>query len=375
MSKHLVAWIALLSFGASLSAGADGDVKRLLYVSSRDGAGGLGGKGIYVYDIDNGHKLVKFISLPELGGTRGATACAATGKFYISHSQNKLLCLDLVSEKPVWEVEYTKEQGGVDRIGITPDGKKLYAPGGFWSDSKFVKVVDGATGKLLKNIEVSPNGGLHNLIVSLDGKRVFSGSTRWDMLSVIDTEKDEVIQRVGPIIGVIQPLTINGAQSLAYINTHLYKKEGYGVGFEIGDTKTGKIVHIVNVPGLEKEVGRCHGIGLTPDEKEVWLVDQSRQQLHVFDNTVLPPKFKQTVKVAAKTHGWICFSRDGRYAWPDTGEIFDAATKKVVARLTDEPDGKGKPVSSSKFIEIHFKDGKPVWAGRQMGVGYVVPKK
>ncbi|GIW82219.1 MAG: hypothetical protein KatS3mg105_4026 [Gemmatales bacterium] len=349
---------------------ADEGVHRYLYVSSRDGAGGFGDKGIYVYDIDAGHKLVKFISLPQLGGTRGATACAKTGRFYIAHSQSKLLCLDLKTEKVLWENDYPTEEGGCDRIGITPDGKKLYVPSGFWSNNPFIKVVDGETGKLISKIRVSQKGGLHNLIVSLDGKRVYSGSTRYDMLSVIDTNTDKVIRRVGPIIGVIQPFTINGAQTLAYINTHLYRKDGYGVGFEIGDLRTGKIIHIVNVPGLEKETGRCHGIGLTPDEKEVWLVDQNRKQLHVFDNRTLPPKFVQTIPVARKSHGWICFSRDGRFAWPDTGEVFDARTKKVVTTLSD---GKGGLVASSKFIEIHFRDGKPVWAGRQMGVGYVVP--
>ena len=112
------------------------------------------------------------------------------------------------------------------------------------------RCVDGNTGKLLKKIEVSPKGGLHNLIVSSDGKRVVSGSTQYNMLSVIDIATDEVTSKVGPIIGVIQPLTINGAQTLAYINTHLYR-EGHGPGFEIGDLKTGKILHVVGRPESE----------------------------------------------------------------------------------------------------------------------------
>jgi sugar lactone lactonase YvrE len=27
----------------------------------------------------------------------------------------------------------------------------------------------------------------------------------------------------------------------------------------------------------------CHGIALTPDEKEIWLVDTQRVGIHVFD--------------------------------------------------------------------------------------------
>ncbi len=346
--------------------GAQNKVRRFLYVSSRDGAGGRGGKGIYVYDIDNGHKLVKFISMPKLGGTRGMCGCAKTDQLWIAHNNDKLLCMDIKTEEVLWEKQYSQEEGGCDRIGVTPDGKKLYVPSGWWSSNPYVKVVDGNSGKLLHKIEVAPRGGLHNLIVSHDGKRVFVGSTRFDKLTVIDTATDKIIRRVGPIIGVIQPFTINGKRDLAYINTHLYRK-GYGPGFELGDIKTGKILHIVKVPGLEKRKIRCHGIGITPDEKEVWVVDQGHKELHIFDNTVSPPKFKQTIPMAARVHGWICFSRDGKFAWCDTGEVFDVKTKERVARLTD---AKGMPVMSSKFFELHMLGDDVVWVGRQMGTGY-----
>lgn len=359
-----------LSIGTLASGSAvDRPVKRLLYVTSRDGAGGKGDKGIYVYDIDNNHKLVKFIEMPQLGGTRGACACAATSKMWISHGNDRLLCLDLKTLKVLWEKQYTKEEGGCDRIGITPDGKKLYVPSGFWSNNPNIKVVDGNTGNLIKQIEVSPKGGLHNLIVSTDGQRVVAGSTQFNMLSVIDVATDEVTLKVGPIIGVIQPLTINGSGTLAYINTHLYR-EGHGPGFEIGDLKTGKILHVVGRPELKERQTRCHGVGLTPDEKEVWVVDQENKEMHIFDNTVMPPKFKQAVPMAARTHGWICFSRDGKYGWCDTGEVFDVASKKVVAQWTEKPDGQGGPVMSSKFFEVHFEGNDPVWVGQQMGIGY-----
>ena len=239
-------------------------------------------------------------------------------------------------------------------------------PSGWWSTGKNVKVLDAETGQLLKTIEVSAKGGLHNLIVSNDGKQVVVGSTRDDMMSVIDVAKDEVVRKVGPVIGVIQPLTVNGAGTLAYINTHLYR-QGFGPGFEIGDIKTGKIVHVVGRPELAERKTRCHGIGLTPDEKEVWVVDQDNKEIHVFDNTVMPPRFMKALPLAAKTHGWICFSRDGRYGWADTGEVFDAATKQVIAHLVDE---KGQPVMSSKFFELHMLGGDVAWIGQQMGVGY-----
>ena len=113
-----------------------------------------------------------------------------------------------------------------------------------------------------------------------------------------------------------------------------------------------------------------HGVGLTPDEKEIWVCDAHNSRLHVFDATVTPPR--QTVSIPLREQpGWVTFSLDGRYAYPSTGEVIDVKTKKIVAALTDE---KGREVHSEKMVEIHFKDGVPVLAGDQFGVGRAAVK-
>ena len=68
--------------------------------------------------------------------------------------------------------------------------------------------------------------------------------------------------------------------------------------------------------------------------------------------------------------GWITFSLDGTFAYPSTGEIIDAKSRKIVATLSDE---EGRPVHSEKMLEIDFVDGKPVQTGDQFGLGRVVP--
>ena len=65
-------------------------------------------------------------------------------------------------------------------------------------------------------------------------------------------------------------------------------------------------------------------------------------------------------------HGWVCFSLDGKYAWCHTPDIFDVKTRKRVAVFKDRS---GKPVSSSKFIEVHFEKGKVVRVGNEFGLG------
>ena len=88
--------------------------------------------------------------------------------------------------------------------------------------------------------------------------------------------------------------------------------------------------------------------------------------IFIFDATKMPPTAKGNVDLSDGGHGWICFSLDGRYAWTHTPDVFNAQTKELVTRLKDE---NGKLVSSSKFIEVHFHDGKVVGMGNEFGLG------
>ncbi len=350
-------------------------VKRLLYVTAPDGAMASSGckPGIYVYDIDDGHKLVKHISIPDMGGTRGCAGSASAARLFISHKNTHLMCFDLLTEKKVWEVSYAKEQGGFDRTCVTPDGKKVYVPEGFWSDvTKTMKVLDGETGKIIKEIPLGVGKG-HNSIMSPSGKRMYLGPIGDGTIFVIDTETDEIVKKFGhfgknkadgtPLGGRVSPYTINSTETLCFVNSH-------DVGFYIGDLKTQKVLHWVQV---KEAKGFSHGVGMTPNEKEIWLPNPKDKRMWVFDATVMPPKQMQSIDVAVTSHGWVTFSLDGRYAWPDTGDVINARTKKVVATLKGI-DGKGV-IRSSKFIEIHFRDGVVVRMGDQFGIGRATTRR
>ena len=89
--------------------------------------------------------------------------------------------------------------------------------------------------------------------------------------------------------------------------------------------------------------------------------------MHVFDNTVMPPKQVATVAVRDQP-GWITFSIDGRYAYPSTGDVIEVASRRIVAGLKDET---GIDVQSEKMLEIDFKGNQPVRTGDQFGLGRV----
>jgi len=111
---------------------------------------------------------------------------------------------------------------------------------------------------------------------------------------------------------------------------------------------------------------------LTPDEREVWVVDAFNQSIHIFDATVMtrtvPPKYLTTIRVEQDEPGWLTFSIDGRYAYPSTGEIIDAKSRKIIGKLVDEEN---RQVMSEKLMQIVFRDGRPIATGDQFGIGRV----
>lgn len=339
------------------------DEKKYLYVAEPGirNYTEMGGVGILVFDINNNHKFVKRIPTWEwkagevAENVKGVEASEKTAKIYVS-TPKRVACFDLLTEKKVWEQEY---EGGADRMSLAPDGKILYVPsfeGPHWL------AVDALTGEIIKKIMT--NSGAHNTIYGANGKEVYLAGLKSPLLTVVDPATHTIAKTVGPFSNFIRPFTVNGKQSLVYVNVNEL------LGFEIGDLKTGKMLQRVEVKGYEKgPVKRhgcpSHGIALTPDESEIWLADGHNESIHIFDNTVMPPKQIKSLKMRDQP-GWITFSIDGKYAYPSTGEIYETKTKKMVLALRDE---EGREVHSEKLLEIDFANGKPIRVGDQFGMG------
>jgi len=356
--RCLLALLAALFFPLSAIPSGEPPLKRYLYLSTPDGAQseGRSGTGILIFDIDDGHKLSRRIEIPIFKeGLRGFTGSAATHCVYYSTQNRRLGCFDLETEKVLWDRQY---EAGCDRSSITLDGKKIYAPTGWWysgEDSGFL-VIDARTGEKLKRIQVGPQA--HNSIVSLDGKSLYLGTQT--MLSVFDTESEKLTRQIKDVgeFGIF-PYTVDRRNRTAYVCL------GKHVGFDVVDLEAGKVLHRV-LAGKEPIPHRTHGAGLTPDGKELWISDQDGKKLFIYDATAMPPRETGSVDLSQGGHGWVCFSLDGRYAWPHTPDVFEVKSKKLAATLKDE---KGTPVSSSKFIEVHFRDGKVVAMGNEFGLG------
>jgi DNA-binding beta-propeller fold protein YncE len=321
-----------------------------------------GGHGILVFDIDHGHKFLRRIhsaGLDENGkplNVKGICASASRRRLYMTTTRT-VMCFDLSTDKLLWEKAY---EGGCDRLAITPDAKSLYVPS---FEKEHWTVVDAETGSVLKKIVT--DSGAHNTIISRDGHFAYLAGLKSPLLGVADTAKNEVVREIGPFRNVVRPFTINADQTRCYVNVNGL------LGFEIGDLSTGKVLASVQLEGAERgPVKRhgcpSHGIALTPDDKELWLADAANNRLHIFDNTVMPPSKKGEI-VLRDQPGWICFSINGRYAYPSSGEVIDVRTRKVLTTLKDE---KGAAVESEKMIEVDFDGKRPTRAGNQFGIGH-----
>ena len=323
---------------------------------------GYGGHGLLVFDMDHGHRLVKRIATGGFhpngkpSNVKGIAVSVPLNSIYISTIES-LQRIDLRTGKVIWEKFIDK---GCDRMAISPDGKLMYLPS---FEKDIWNVVDCNTGDIIKKITGFKRS--HNTVYGLSGKYVYLDDlgSRW--LTVADTKTHNIARKVGPFGNFIRPFTVNGRETRAYATIDSL------LGFEVGDLQSGKKLARIVVEGWDSgEVRRhgdpSHGIGLTPNEKEIWLCDGHNMRLHVF--SAAAPYQQLTTIAVQDMPGWITFSMDGRYAYPSSGEVIDVKTRRVLLTLRDEYNNN---VASEKMVEVDMQNGKALRAGDQFGLGRV----
>ena len=329
---------------------------------------------VSVYDIDNGFSLVKKINLPT-SGTRGEVAHAGTGMMYVSYGSDStgpgsLLKYDLVHDKVVWTRSYSF---GIDSMSISPDGTIIYMPTGELSSGGTWEVIDAATGNVKGTIE-SGGSGPHNTVVNAAGTHVYMGPRNTNYLVEADTSTHQLIANIGPIKtwngNGVRPFTINTTETLAFITaTGL-------LGFQVGDISTGNILYDVPINGFTWNgtgvSAPSHGISISPDDREIYVIDSPNSYVHVYDITGLPssaPKQVANISLIGKMTGtqspcaydcarvgWLHHSRDGHYVFVgDSGDVIDTGTRRTVGRIP-------AMANSRVETEIDFQNGLPVWA-------------
>jgi DNA-binding beta-propeller fold protein YncE len=340
---------------------------------------------MYVYDIDHRHRLVVRVALPGIRGIRGVVASPATHTLYISHGgdgglngDGALLAYDLVAGRVLWHRKYSR---GIDSMAIDRAGARIYMPDGELAGDGTWTVLDARAGQPISTI--SAGAGAHNTIVGLSGARVYLGGRNYPYLDVADTATNHVIERIGPLISGVRPFTINGGETLAFTTATGFR------GFQVSSVATGRVLYTVAF-GSRSRWARSHfaasapshGISLSPDERQLWVLDAPTNYVHVFDVTGLPQRAPRLIANVRLRHpligseadcaydcardGWLQHSRSGCFVYVgDSGDVISGSSFRVVGFLPALQN-------TRKMLEIDWSHGVPVATTTRSGLGYVV---
>jgi YVTN family beta-propeller protein len=215
-----------------------------------------------------------------------------------------------------------------NQLAVTPDGKFAYVPcsNGYW------EVIDLAKMEIVEKIFTG--GRPHNTLCSPNGKRMYlapMGTPK--KVTIVDAATHKVIGDI-PFTSVVRPIAISADEK------HFFAEVDGLVGFEMADIAAKKVIHRVAAELTEeqkKKASRSHGLGIRPDQKEIWECDVEHMDVHVYDITGEKPKQIATIPMGGNIY-WLTFSPDGKYCYvavrsKNEAAVVDTKTKQIVARI------------------------------------------
>jgi YVTN family beta-propeller protein len=215
-----------------------------------------------------------------------------------------------------------------NQLAVTPDGRFAYIPAsdGYW------EVVDLAKHQIIKRIFTG--GRPHNTVCSPDGKRMYlapMGSPK--KVTIVDVTHHEPLGEI-PFSNVVRPIAVSRDERRFYAEV-----DGL-VGIEVADVEARKMIYRIPADLADehrKVASRSHGLGIRPDQKEVWECDVEHHEVHVYDVTADKPRQIATVPIGSRIY-WLTFTPDGKICYVSARgasavAAVDTETKKIVARI------------------------------------------
>ena len=239
-----------------------------------------------------------------------------------------------------------------NNIAVAKDGRIVV---GIARGEGALDIIDPATLTLKKSIPV--NGRLHNVYVTPDSKYVITGSIRNSMLTVIDLATEQVAWEL-KLSGGVRPMTIetNPDGSTKRVFAQLSDLNGFGV-VDFADRKEVARVELPKpTANFEIDPGRnsspSHGIGVTPDNKTLWVTSipnnavfvYSLDDLKMVGQVALPALKLPGHDAISAVANWVTFTPDSKTIYVSNAAIrsvtaIDVAAMKVkaVVRVGEVP--------------------------------------
>jgi WD40-like Beta Propeller Repeat len=211
----------------------------------------------------------------------------------------------------------------------TPDGKWIYVPcddGQYW-------VVDGEKKEVAAKIKTG--GRPHNTTISPDGKRMYlspMGSPQ--RVTIVDAAGGHQVLGEIPYGNSVRPPAISSDEKLFFQNI-----DGL-TGFQVADIAQRKVIASVehSVPAeLKATPTRCHGLGVRPDQAEIWSCNVEHMLVHIHE--LKSGEYKETgaIKMPGRIY-WVSFTPDSKWGFVSVRSnkqvaVVDCGTKEIVKLL------------------------------------------
>jgi YVTN family beta-propeller protein len=295
------------------------EVRQKLYVTNS------AGDDVTVIDMATNRPIGRIEVGPH---PHGIAVPASQDVVYVTIEGTKpgqLLWIDPITDKIVRRMEVGPAP---NQLAVTPDDKFAYVPcsDGYWD------VVDLPKAEVVKRIFTG--GRPHNTLCSLDGKRMYlapMGSPK--RVTIIDVGTQEKLGEI-PFSNVVRPIALSKDEKRFFAEV-----DGL-VGIEVADLASRKMIHRVpaELPDEQKKAAsRSHGLGIRPDQKEIWECDVEHHDVHVYDITSEVPRQIATIPIGSQIY-WLTFSPDGKTCYVaarGAGEVavIDTHSKKILTRI------------------------------------------
>jgi YVTN family beta-propeller protein len=323
-----------------------------------------------IYQIGGAWSLLKQVTLPFSDPVRGIDMDPQRQALYISHGgtggrvgNGLLMRFNVVTEKVKWNRHYPF---GTDQLSYC-DGR-IYMPVGENTGPATWQELNADTGKVIGHIQ--GGAGPHNTICH--NGHVYMGGLDATYLFT----RGSTARKVGPspstAVGV-RPFAVNAS------DTRVFLTWTYWRGFSVGDLTTGHILSTQEfgpVPPDAPDGALSHGLSLSPDGQEVYILDKPAEQVEVWSATD-SPTWLATIDLITPVsglypscrrvcgrEGWLLHSLDGRYVFVgDSGDVIDTTTRSIVAHI---------PVLENTrhgYLEVDWSGGVPVATTTHFGIG------
>jgi DNA-binding beta-propeller fold protein YncE len=225
----------------------------------------------------------------------------------------------------------------------TPDGKWIYVP---CNDEQWW-VIDGEKREVATRIRTG--GRPHNTVISADGRRMYlSPMGGVNAVTIVD------IAAGHQVLGAI-PFDENTRPPAMTADERLFFEQVDGLmGFQVADIAERKVVATVRhaIPADKEAIqSRCHGLGVRPDQQEIWSANVEHNLVHVHE--LASGSYQETAAIAMPGRVyWLCFSPDSKFCFVSVRSasqiaVVDCQTRQIVKLLSV-----GREPKRSQVIEV-----------------------